>query len=262
MSPKSEREEFCRSRFDAYLQQRNVSERIEWQEGPEPPDYYLAVGDQRFAVEVTTISDKIDVGSGKEIEREKLVEYRKRLVSEVEGEARKEGILRGSYHVKFAPLLPPQFDLDRHRRQIKRRLLLYIEKTQDESAHPEQTVEIKGKPYCTIHKVSFLPPQIRVPWEPWTGCWEADALSKACEWLQLAMRRKAGRLKGADERLGIELPKVLLILHDFDAVDFTTYEHFVSRLEDLMDYHTIAIVSAFKGQGIFILHTADETWKS
>jgi hypothetical protein len=59
MSPKDEREEFCRSRFDAYLQQRNVSERIEWQEGPEPPDYYLAVGDQRFAVEVTTISEKL-----------------------------------------------------------------------------------------------------------------------------------------------------------------------------------------------------------
>ncbi|MEW6578639.1 MAG: hypothetical protein AB1435_05530 [Chloroflexota bacterium] len=182
-------------------------------------------------------------------------------MSEVEGEARKEGVLRGSYHVKFAPLLPPQFDLPKHAQRIKDALLKYIRETQSEAS--SISVEIKvDKVYCDIRKVSFSPSQVSVSSDPWSFRWEEDALSKACEWLQLVIRRKADRLKGADKRLGIELPKILLILHDFDAVDFTTYEHFVSRLEDLMDYHTIAIVSAFKGQGVFILHTADETWKS
>jgi hypothetical protein len=261
MSPKDKRQEWCRACFDAYLRQRlPLSQPIEWQEGHDPPDYYLTAGSQKFAVEVTTIADKIDVGSGEEIEREKLVEYRKRLVLEVEDEARQQGILQGSYHVKFAPLLPPQFDLHIHRRQIKHRLLLYIKETQDGSAHPEQTIEIERTRYCSIQKVSSLPLRVWVPWEPWTLRWEADALSKACEWLQSAIRTKAEKLSRAIEQLGTRLPKILLVFHDFDALDLTVYERCLLYPGDLRDYHTIAIVS--KDKRVLILYTVDEDWKS
>lgn len=252
------RQEFCKVRFEAYLRQRSsVAEQIEWQEGPDPPDYYLIVGNQKYAVEVTSIAEKIDIGSGKEIEREKLVEYRKRLVAEVESEAKTQGILRGCYVVAFGPLLPPWFNLPGRSQKIKCALLKYIQETQDVETAPERRIT-----HCWIRKKSLSPSQeVVVLFEPWSFWWEGEAVAKACEWLESAIKKKADRLEGADQRLGTKLPKILLILHDFSAVNFTVYKCCKLCRENLQSYHTVAIVSGFRDQGVFVLHTVNETWR-
>jgi len=257
------RQEFCKVRFEAYLRQRSsVTEQIEWQEGPDPPDYYLIVGNQKYAVEVTSIAEKIDIGSGKEMEREKLVGYRKSLVAKVESEAKTQGILRGRYVVTFDSLLPPSFNLPEQSQKIKCALLKYIQETQDVETAPERRIPESGITLCSIRKKSLSPSQeVDVLFEPCSFWWEGEAVAKACEWLESAIKKKADRLEGADQRLGIELPKILLILHDFSAVDFTVYKCCKPCQENLQSYHTVAIVSEFRDQGVFVLHTVNKTWR-
>ena len=44
-----EDEEICRKCFDRYLRTRLGSRILAWEEGGEPPDYYLRVDNRRFA---------------------------------------------------------------------------------------------------------------------------------------------------------------------------------------------------------------------
>jgi hypothetical protein len=186
MSPKNKREEFCRSRFDAYLQQQNVSERIEWQEGPDPPDYYLTVGDQKFAVEVTTIDEKVVIGSNREMPRLKIDFYREKFAAGLERRAKSERILRGRYYLSFAPLITVsrRTNFSKRRKQIEKSLLEFIQHTQSDRSAPPYYIQIDGDIMCGIIKTSNSGGSVRVGIYPITTAWETEWQTKACGYLQ------------------------------------------------------------------------------
>ncbi len=55
-------EEQCKNKFDAFLRQRYLDGDISWRCGDEPPDYYVRLRGDCYAVEVTNLFENIELG--------------------------------------------------------------------------------------------------------------------------------------------------------------------------------------------------------
>ncbi len=69
-----------------------------WWDGEDPPDFYITVDGERFAVEVTNLLDDVVIG-GATVSRLTYVAATENLVVQIDKEARKKRILRGSYQI-------------------------------------------------------------------------------------------------------------------------------------------------------------------
>ena len=62
---KSKSEELCKSCFDKYLREQLPDSNVVWEDVEqryEPPDFYLTIDNAKYAVEVTILILKADVG--------------------------------------------------------------------------------------------------------------------------------------------------------------------------------------------------------
>lgn len=83
-------EEFARETFHEFLQGRG--EAPLWESGSEPPDYFLALGDQRYCVEVTQVMEEFQLGGGKQTSRA-IQMFLLGVAKIIEDEARSRGTL-------------------------------------------------------------------------------------------------------------------------------------------------------------------------
>jgi hypothetical protein len=105
-SVKRDDEELARSEFDQLLREQLGVIRPEWEEVDaecEPPDYYLSFDARRFAVEVTTVMEKVELQAGSYPSLAILATLKK-TVDEIENRARADDFLRGCYVVSLSPL--------------------------------------------------------------------------------------------------------------------------------------------------------------
>jgi hypothetical protein len=103
---KSESEEFCKHSFDNYLRKIIPSSNLTWDEvkkEDEPPDFYLSVNGTIYAVEVTILMQKVNVGTKNPLPASHIRDLLERFVTdEVEVVARNSGYLQGAYLVEFS----------------------------------------------------------------------------------------------------------------------------------------------------------------
>ncbi len=122
-----------------------------WEEGEDPPDFYLTVESERFAVEVTNLIDEIEVNkedaprpsytaaevtnpideievNGKDVSRLSYTMVVDKLASEIEKESLKNGIMGGSYVLWVNG---PLKDFSKHKRHIKAKALAFLEQMKD-----------------------------------------------------------------------------------------------------------------------------------
>ncbi|MDE3090782.1 MAG: hypothetical protein KGJ80_15510, partial [Chloroflexota bacterium] len=122
-------EEFCRSEFDKFLRESLGKTSIVWEEvaqSSEPPDYYLQLGDYRFAVEVTSIRETIKI-TPSPLTATGLSAASKKFVESIEKSAVDEGILTGMYVVT----LEPMDAFAEVKNLIAERILSYVRSTKD-----------------------------------------------------------------------------------------------------------------------------------
>ena len=60
MSSHSESEIICQRSFNEYLTSRFRSTIIKWSDGDEPPDYFLTLDGEKYAIEVTALKEPIN----------------------------------------------------------------------------------------------------------------------------------------------------------------------------------------------------------
>jgi hypothetical protein len=131
-------EEECKARFDAFLSQYFVRSEITWEEvaqKDEPPDYYLLLDGTRFAVEVTQIVERHQVGGKRPLPHYAIVDELQRWVKDVEDAAKADGSLCGSYLVSFST---PIDNLGAVKDEIQEHLLDYIRNTANDERVPQQ----------------------------------------------------------------------------------------------------------------------------
>jgi len=253
---KREDEEFCRMQFDTFVRSAIPPPEIGWTEveqRDEPPDYYLYLDDARFAVEVTTLLEKVAVGTNSPLPPAVIAKILRRFVKGVESTAKAEGCLHGDYLVAFPT---PIDDFSRVRREISANLLDYIRATahlerSDMTIVFEQIIPQNRPQQCGIQKVGGRRDRVAAGTPFWFK-WEGDAAGDLCGLLKKLLDTKIGKLRA------VAPPKILLIRDVYMFADRAMYEMCKARISSLTSFHTVFIVQGSRGG--FVLHSQRRDW--
>ena len=244
---KSANEEFCKSKFDDFLKKTSVSASIVWQDGDEPPDYYLSLDDARYAVEVTILMEKLAVGAST-MPRIAVIASLWDFVDEVEQIARERNLLHGTYIVRFSK---PIENFHSMKENIRTALLYYIESTQDLDKAPSQIVLKRGRQSCVIEKLHSQSDRIHKT-GPNNAKGEGEVATEICYLLEEKLAKKRYKLRN------VTLPQIVLLYDSYHFADPEMYKHCGSKLSPLASFHTVFVVQS-NSEG-FILHSQNPGW--
>jgi hypothetical protein len=195
-------EELCREALDTLLKQRGIQGL--WKEGTEPPDWFLEVEGQTFAVEVTSIhgSTNLDGRDQTWVQVSKeLTSFTNNVCSEVEGRVQ----VPGRFTVRF-PAIP---NIKTHRSAMVQALVKYFETPAlTSNLHEWHTVlRLEGREVA-VYKMSetgaSLAPQALL-----TGTAISRLDNKLSEILPVVVLRKAQKMAK------IDYPAILVILDEY-----------------------------------------------
>ena len=210
---KREDEELCRSIFDVHLLTLFEREEINWipvEKRYEPPDFYLELAGDKYAVEVTSIIEKIRIGTKGEISYLSTLFPLKELVDRVSDRAKQDGYLHGGYLVMFKD---PFENFAKIKTRLETDLLEYIANTKNKNSSPELTIFEKYDQKCTITKVHNQANEVRMLWD--RGGINVDGLeADICRLVKERLHEKEYRLRN------IRLPKIILL---YDLYGFGEY---------------------------------------
>ncbi len=250
---KSKSEEFCKASFDRYLKKIAPASTIFWkdvEQKEEPPEFYLSANGTMYAVEVTILMQKVDVGAKKHLPvsvvRDLLREF---VADEVEAVARKGHFLQGSYTVVFSK---PITGFANVKDMIQSDLLSYISATQAVSKAPPRVVYERGRQKCLIRKEHDEENKV-VMGGPYIGRRENEASMEVKHLLDNRLDEKQHRLRN------IAYPKILLLHDKYYFAELEVYRACISTVSSLRSFHTVFIVES-NGEGQ-VLYSQDPTWR-
>jgi len=237
-------EEFCKEQFDEFLR---LKERLDicWTEGAEPPDYYLNIGNKRFAVEVTNLMEEVNIG-GQEMSHLGFRSTILRFIKRVEEEARQNGILNGAYVVNFKP----HDDFGKKKSKIKKEILDYIQETQNSPDAIRKHLLGQGRLSWYIKKDNNTKKYLTCG--TFDAKWEGQAQTELCLLLEKVIKGKSRKLNR------IKLPKILLILDRYVWLDEESWEQCYDKLSLTKKFHTV--FRASKVNQNCILYSIEPSW--
>jgi hypothetical protein len=251
---KSASEEFCKDGFDKFLKNLLPDSVISWDEvakKDEPPEFYLFIDAKKYAVEVTTLMQKVSVGAKKPLPLGTVRDLlRKFVVDEVESVARDNNYLHGAYLVTFSK---PIDSFANPKNIIQGELLTYIRATQNLSNAPGKVIYKCGRQKCEIEKTHDRDNKV-VMGGPIISKWEGEILADVDQLLDKSIGLKEYKLKN------ISCPKVLLLHDKYHYADAETHKACISSIFSLGSFHTVFIVeNTSKGS---VLHSQNPKWMS
>lgn len=251
---KREDEEYCKTQFDIFLKKFLNSPETEWEEVPqkkEPPDYYLQLDSTRFAVEVTTLLEKIPVGDASPVGAAAVYKTLQDFVGGVETAAKTSGNLRGEYVLYLTPI----DNFSYLRNEIQEGLLEYIRDTRNlEMASWKvvfREIVLPHQQLCQIQKVGSKPDKVYVSVAgiPKSG---ADIIRDLCFLLNERLDKKVKLLKKIGE------PKILLLLDEYVFSDPEDYKACLDQIPSLDSFHTLFVVQDRRNS--FLLNSQHDDW--
>jgi hypothetical protein len=250
-------EELCKSQFDIFLEAVADPAGWTWEEVAqenEPPDYYLLLGDARFAVEVTTLMEKVSVGASSLLPPGVIHRFLEEFVDTLQAAARIDGFLQGNYLVTFPTPIDDFADVQD---DLQDALLAYIHRTAGLDIAPQEIVFKRRIPpqrpqQCWIQKLNNDRDQVLTGGPFWSK-WEGTISQDVRQLLNHSLEVKASKLKDIAD------PWILLLLDRYVFADPDDYRECVSEIAAVSAFHTVFIIQGSKPG--FILHTKDSNWR-
>lgn len=224
------------------------------EDGADPPDFYLTVEGERFAVEVTNLIDEIET-NGPYIPRLSYTNSVHKLTTEIEEESRNTGTLKGHY---VFWINGPFESFPKLKEHIKSKSMTFLEQTKDTSPgygeyllaadetgailttdFPEQPPDYLhgvGAVFCFIWKKEDNPNQLSlVITSPKFMDWEKEIEQEACKLLQRSISEKSRKLKE------VTLKRILLLPDLSRFMDVKVYQKCIGTLHVLENFHSVLI---------------------
>jgi len=239
-------EEFCRSEFDKFLSR--FTDQIQWEgveQANEPPNYYLELNHRRFAVEVTSLHEVVDIAPNP-LTATGFVAASKRFVEMIEQVAHNQGILHGAYVITIKPLN----NFAQIKELIMERILDYLRATKSLSSAREQIVFEQNHHTFSIQKMHDGTNYVTFG-IPLDAKWEGESIKELQESLESVLAEKKGKLI----RLGE--PKILLLLDSYHYLPSSEWKDCLSGISILSDFHTVFLAST---EGSNLLYSENKNW--
>ena len=233
MTMKRDDEEFCRNAFSAYLSSVSPNLIQVWaaiEQSEEPPDYELKLGGTDYAVEVTTLVEKVKVGNLR-LPPIGITNSLWSIVRKIEKHAIDQGILHGAYYVGFQHAIP---NLAAIQEALEKFLFEYFEKTFAKDKAEQAELMIGFQHICSVTKVFNSKTVVNIA-GPVFVKWEGEASLPICSILQEAIDDKCRKLRVIDQ------PIILLLLDMYSFASSSAIKECVSVLSGLDAFHSIFI---------------------
>ena len=222
-------EEFCKRVFHQFLCHFYRRDALRWEpviQPQEPPDYYLRIAGQRYAVEVTTVMEQVSLGKWPGPLPGRSAPHR--LIREVEAQAQRRQLLNGAYVVEMEPTA----DLNGDEDGLRRALLEYIARTREHVAAARVVVYRRNGCRWAIWKYAKYRNVIK-PVTHVHDAWQRQVQGQLHELIEERVRTKAFKLHGVGQ------PKILLLFDQYHyGLDRSWAE--ASHTLDLTPFHTVA----------------------
>ena len=249
---KSQSEEFCKMCFDTHLRNIIPTSNLLWkgvEQKAEPPDYYLSVNNTKYAVEVTMLMQKTNVGAKNHLPVGIIRDHLGKFVhDEVEMVARKGDYLRGAYLVVFSK---PITNFTKVKDAIQTELLSYISDTLAASKASPKVIYKNSRQKCLIEKIHSEDDKV-VMGGPVIAIWEGEVLAEAKQLLNERLDEKKYRLRN------INLSKILLLHDKYPFTYGGIYKACISEVPSLHSFHTV-FVAERNNEGE-ILYSQEPAW--
>jgi hypothetical protein len=240
-------EEHCKTAFDTFLKQQYQALDIVWADGDrnKPPDYFLQIRSNKYAVEVTSIIERTMFGNRimEHIEIDKSI---KNFIESIKRDAIDKNILNGAYIVRYKPII----DFGKQKQAISIRIRDYLLRTQSVSSAPEEVIAGQGHLRWYIYKVHSDKSYLSVT----TGDakWNGEAEGELVALINEALEEKVKKL------INIPLPKILLLYDRFVWIDASKWNKYLGKLNNVDQFHTIFLISDKSVNSV--LHSIDSSW--
>src|SRR5215204_4204234 len=193
----SQSEEFCRTQFDIWLRRNYPSAVISWEylsQLQQPPDFYLVMDGEKYAVEVTTVMRKVTIG-GIPMSDATTDNYLRNLVLDVAARCHERGILRGTYFVSF----PEGVSIFKEtKKKLEAAIAEYVLRTQHDESAPAEAIIIDNQMIAEIDKEhtrnDFIYPILSG-----YGGWESETYKEFCPILKEDVAVKKEKLRSVPQ---------------------------------------------------------------
>jgi hypothetical protein len=242
-------EEFCKAEFHNFVTKVLDPTSVRWEEvqdADEPPDFFLSLGTQKFAVEVTNIMEIIDV-SPRPLSSCGISAALSSFTDEVEKRARDEGILHGTYVIGLEPL----DDFGKVKPSLIAAILDYVRATKTLATAPMEIVLRQGNSRCDVEKAGDQEDCIAEVISAGGG-WEGDLKKGLRQLIEDALNKKQYKLRNIDH------PKILLFLDAYRYLLIRSWRGCASAIPSLCAFHTV-FVAVPDGRSL-VLYSQDPDW--
>ena len=231
---KREDEELAKMEFDRLLKNILGVANLKWTEveqDEEPPDYYLEINSNKYAVEVTSIWEMFVLGT-RSFSSIAISAFLSRFIDNIEHEACSKGILRGAYEIWFSPVENFQDKRD----ELKHRILEYIASTQRDPKAPKLTLFKDDNMSVAIQKLhdekNYVEKAISYP-----AKWEGECIVELTDEISKTLSVKKKKLELLQE------PKIILLYDAFNYLDETHWQEIVCDSQERDSFYAICRVS-------------------
>jgi hypothetical protein len=238
-------EEECKAAFQNFLAKTPDSANHEWAPGNEPPDCYLLINRTKYAVEITTAMEQINL-ENKTISELTFLNTVRRFLKEIEHEAILAGILTGAYSVTFKPI----DNFRRSKQQIKRNITSYLRSTQNNLSAPAET--IIGRGHSSWEIVKRHSDRTYLSGSTTDGKWRGEAYRELSTLVDRILITKSEKLSA------ISKPWILLIANRYPWLENSDWHSSITSLKSIDEFHTVFLTS--RDRGTYVLHSENADW--
>jgi hypothetical protein len=247
-----EDEERAKESFDRYLfNERELKAR--WKPKPngknKAPDYFMWVGNKKFAVEVTALWGKINAGLGPK-PRAHFFSVLDCFCHRIKELALEKDYLCGYYYIC---LLGNTKYFLQDKEDLETRILDYIRKTKYKNqTNFEPILRETGCRYTICKQTNnkndiFFRPSLAA----WSG--SPEVKKETCEILHDRISKKKKLLKH------IKLPKILLLPDCHGFANRRTYKECLSKINSFDFFHSIFVTEGYNG---YFIYTIEKRWEN
>jgi hypothetical protein len=228
-------EEITKIEFDRLVKSIFPNASLVWHDVPqhiEPPDWYLTLDKNLYAVEATSVVDFLSFTFENRLSVINISTTLFAFIKEIEKSAKEEGILSGAYIVSLCPI--PNFSANR--KAIASHLLNYIRQTKTLQSAPEHTLG-----YVRHQRLSIIKEHDNKDYVyaaiSMGAKWEGEAQQALLQSVSKAISEKAHKLRNVSE------PFILLLLDGFQYSFMTDWTSVIASCPDRFHFSCICRIS-------------------
>ena len=222
--PLKKQEEFCRDEFDRWLKGQYPKVSVSWKDGFEPPDFWLILNDQEYAVEITRLVDERD---------RRVTASLWHIVDNAEVKAREANNFFGTYVVRFTG---PIKTFKNWRNTLKDKIFEYVRQTVLLQTHSGENIVVNDQTLCHIQKLDPGGATIGCTGPNNGGGWEEDIRRDLRVLLKEAFSKKTKKLNK------INHPKVLVLYDLYWFAKRNIFIECVQSADQINQFHTVYVV--------------------